>query len=141
MSQNTLPSAEDDSTLGGEESFLDSRKAKSVFFLIPFVSVLRGGLESVLLFAGVGVSEPISSIPLAAITGLLLGVLLGFVLHRVSGRLSIRWFFVISAYVLLLMAAGFLSKGVHELEEYAYVKSLPASTGAEELPIPFLRST
>jgi high-affinity iron transporter len=123
-----------------EESFLVSKKAKTVFFLIPFVSVLRDGLESVLLFAGVGISEPLSSIPLAAIAGLLLGVFLGFFLHRMSGKVSLRWFFVISAYILLLMAAGFLSKGVHELEEFAYVKSLPATAEAEEMAIPFHRS-
>ena len=110
------------------ESF--SSKANSLFFIIPFLSVLREGLESVLLFAGVGLSAPPTSIPLAAISGILLGLLLGFLLAKLQRTLSLRAFFTASAYLLLLMSAGFFVKGVYEVEEHIYLKSLPTPTAS-----------
>ncbi|KAI8913190.1 iron permease FTR1/Fip1/EfeU [Gorgonomyces haynaldii] len=128
---------------GQLEKDLDSKANKTLFFLIPFVTVLREGLESVLLFAGVGFNEPPSSIPIAAIVGILTGAIIGFILHKLSGRVSLRWFFVIAAYILFLMAGGMFSKAVGEFEEYSYVQYLATQgiTGeaAEEVPIPFFR--
>lgn len=132
----------DQSSISSNQQQSHATKAATLFFIIPFLSVLRDGLESVLLFAGVGISAPPTSIPLAAISGLLLGMFFGFLLHKLQRTLSLRAFFLASSYLLLLMSAGFLVKGVYELEEYTYKRSLPSAEAVEdeEMPVPINRS-
>jgi len=51
-------------------------------FLLPFITVLREGLEAIVFVGGVGLSEPASSIPLAVIAGLAAGVLVGYFIYK-----------------------------------------------------------
>lgn len=94
-----------------------------VFFWVPFLTVLREGFETILLIGGVSFSEAPSSIPLAAIAGVLVGALVSFLIHRASGKLSLRWFFGLSCYVLLLLAAGIFSRSIGKLEDGRWYKA------------------
>jgi high-affinity iron transporter len=51
-------------------------------FLLPFVTVLREGLEGVVFIIGVGLGLPASSFPLAVVCGLGVGALIGYGLYR-----------------------------------------------------------
>lgn len=55
---------------------------KYAMFILPFITVLREGLEAVVFIGGVGLGLPASSFPLAVICGILLGVLIGYVIYK-----------------------------------------------------------
>ena len=55
---------------------------KYAMFILPFVTVLREGLEGVIFIGGVGLGLPASSFPLAVICGLGVGTLVGFLIYK-----------------------------------------------------------
>jgi high-affinity iron transporter len=55
---------------------------KYAMFLLPFVTVLREGLEAVVFIGGVGVGMPASAFPLAVICGLLAGSVVGYLIYK-----------------------------------------------------------
>ncbi|TPX08014.1 uncharacterized protein E0L32_010345 [Thyridium curvatum] len=118
---------------GGAWAQMRSRMAyaseKYALFVLPFVTVLREGFEGVVFIAGVGMAFPPSSIPLAALAGLVAGSALGFLIYeyglssdflcQTSGSSNfapIQYFLVFSTCFLYLVAAGLFSKGVWHLE-------------------------
>ncbi|KAJ4359980.1 high-affinity iron permease [Didymosphaeria variabile] len=103
---------------------------KYAMFLLPFVTVLREGVEAVLFIAGVGVGLPATSFPLAVICGLGAGALIGYLIYLGGHRTSLQIFLVASTCFLYLVAAGLFSKGVWDLEMNAWVKL--AGEGAAE---------
>lgn len=67
----------------------DSRKSrikrwmeKYAMFTLPFITVLREGLEAVVYVGGVGLGLPASSFPLAVVCGLAAGILVGYIIYR-----------------------------------------------------------
>ncbi|KAF2683690.1 plasma membrane iron permease-like protein [Lentithecium fluviatile CBS 122367] len=103
---------------------------KYAMFILPFITVLREGVEAVLFIAGVGLGLPATSIPLAVICGLGAGVLVGYLIYRFGTTASLQIFLVISTCFLYLVAAGLFSKGVWFFEQNAWVKL--AGEGAAE---------
>ena len=55
---------------------------KYAMFLLPFITVLREGLEAVVFIGGVSLGLPASSFPLAVICGLACGALVGFFIYK-----------------------------------------------------------
>jgi high-affinity iron transporter len=55
---------------------------KYVMFVLPFVTVLREGLEAIVFIAGVTFSSPASSVPIPVIVGLIAGALVGYILYK-----------------------------------------------------------
>lgn len=55
---------------------------KYAMFLLPFVTVLREGLEAVVFIGGVGLTLPATSFPLAVVCGLGAGALIGFAIYK-----------------------------------------------------------
>ena len=55
---------------------------KHVMFILPFITVLREGLEAVVYIGGVGLGLPASSFPLAIFCGLLAGCAVGYVMNK-----------------------------------------------------------
>jgi high-affinity iron transporter len=55
---------------------------KYVMFVLPFVTVLREGLEAIVFIAGVTFSSPASSVPIPVITGLLARAVVGYILYK-----------------------------------------------------------
>ncbi|KAJ4373144.1 high-affinity iron permease [Neocucurbitaria cava] len=103
---------------------------KYAMFILPFVTVLREGIEAVLFIAGVGLGLPATSFPLAVLCGLGAGALVGYLIYKGGNRTSLQIFLVISTCFLYLVAAGLFSKGVWNLETNAWVKL--AGEGAAE---------
>ena len=84
---------------------------------LAFISVLREGIETVLFI--VGSAQETS--PLATISGSILGfglaAILGYILYRGTHRLPMKSFFTVMSVLLIVMAAGLLSGGIHEFQE------------------------
>jgi high-affinity iron transporter len=93
-------------------------KGNLLFFWVPCLTILREGLEAVVFIGGVATTEPASSIPLAATAGLAVGFLIGVFIHSGGSKIQLQRFFIISSYVLLLIAAGLASKSVGFFEDY-----------------------
>jgi len=55
---------------------------KYFMFWLPFVTVLREGLEAVVFIGGVSLGIPATAFPLAVVTGLLAGILIGFIIYK-----------------------------------------------------------
>jgi high-affinity iron transporter len=55
---------------------------KYAMFILPFITVLREGLEAVVFIGGVGLGLPASSFPLAVFCGLLAGIVVGYLIYR-----------------------------------------------------------
>jgi high-affinity iron transporter len=81
-------------------------------FVLPFITVLREGLEAVVFIGGVGIGMPASSFPLAVFTGLLVGVLVGYLIYKGGNQASLQIFLIVSTCFLYLVAAGLFSRGV-----------------------------
>lgn len=55
---------------------------KYAMFMLPFITVLREGLEAVIFIAGVSFSAPASAVPLPVIIGLIAGFAVGFIIYK-----------------------------------------------------------
>jgi len=84
---------------------------------LAFISVLREGIETVLFI--VGSAQETSA--LATVGGSLLGfgvaAIMGYILYRGTHRLPLKSFFTAMSVLLIVMAAGLLSGGIHEFQE------------------------
>lgn len=90
------------------------------FFVLPFITVLREGLEAVVFIGGVSLNVQAKSIPIAAIMGFVCGCLIGYLIYRGGSMLHLRWFFIFSTIILYLVAAGLMSKTVGYFEQNAW---------------------
>ena len=90
-------------------------------FLLPFITVLREGLEAVVFVAGLSLTtkDP-GSIPTAVVLGILAGVIVGLAIYFSGRKSSLSWFLVISTSMLLLIGAGLMSNAVGAFERYRY---------------------
>ncbi|KAK0253971.1 high-affinity iron permease [Friedmanniomyces endolithicus] len=79
---------------------------KYSMFLLPFITVLREGLEAVVFIGGVGLSLPATAFPLAVVCGLAAGVAVGYLIYRGGNSARLQIFLIFSTCVLYLVAAG-----------------------------------
>jgi high-affinity iron transporter len=87
---------------------------------VTFVLVFREGLETVLFLTPyLGLDLPGTAV--GAILGLGFGIGLAYAVFRVGIKLDLRKFFYFTSLLLVLVAAGLLGYGVHELIEYGGV--------------------
>ncbi|GAA6030973.1 hypothetical protein JCM8097_008963 [Rhodosporidiobolus ruineniae] len=98
----------------------EAKRSKWILFTLPLITVLREGLEAVVFVGGVSLGQSARSIPLAAITGILCGLVIGYLIYASGNRVSLSVFLVISTNVLFLLGAGLLSKSVAFFQIYAY---------------------
>ena len=59
-----------------------AKSRKYAMFILPFITVLREGLEAVVFVGGISLSEPASSFPLAVVVGIICGVAVGYFIYR-----------------------------------------------------------
>jgi high-affinity iron transporter len=95
--------------------------------ILAFVSVAREGVETSLFLYGqvaaanVAAGETAASVLMGAAAGLGLAVLVGIGVYRGSRRLNLGAFFTWTGAGLVLVAAGLMSRAVHELVEAGLV--------------------
>ena len=94
-----------------------------VFAIITmaFTAVAREGLETALFFftavqAAGSTVEPI----IGFVLGITSAVVVGYLLYRRAVKINLKQFFTVTGYFLILVAAGVLSYGVHELQEAGF---------------------
>lgn len=91
-------------------------------FILPFVTVLREGLEAVVFVGGIGLSTPAKAFPIPVLLGLLAGFMVGFIIYRGNRYMSIDYFLIVSTWILYLVAAGLFSKAIGYFEAYRWNK-------------------
>ncbi len=94
---------------------LDSKQTTGLMFL-AFTSVFREGIEAVLFMAGISVST--GSLSLAGgFLGVVAALIIGYLIFERSMRFDLGKFFKITTVLLIFIAAGLFSHGIHELAE------------------------
>lgn len=96
---------------------------KYSMFLLPFITVLREGLEAVVFVAGAGVTtkdSKASAYPLPVVVGLICGLLVGALLYYGGSKSSLQFFLVLSTCILYLIASGLFSRGVWYFDNYYF---------------------
>mgnify|MGYP001821523153 CR=1 FL=1 len=93
--------------------------------LIAFVSVLREGVESALfLISTTTGTEASGSQLVGGVFGLAVAVGIGVLFYAGSSAVDIRAFFRITGVLIILFAAGLVSKGVHEFQEVGLLPTI-----------------
>jgi high-affinity iron transporter len=92
---------------------------------IAFVSVIREGLETALLFYAAAQGATSTATPLVAMSlGLASAMLIGLGLYAGAIRVNLSRFFTVSGVLLVLVAAGILKYGVHDFQEAGVLPGL-----------------
>jgi high-affinity iron transporter len=92
---------------------------------MAFVAVVREGLETaVFLLATFQTTRSTTSAVLGAIAGIAVSVLIGYGIYRGGVHLDLRRFFRVTGVVLVVVAAGLVSAGVHSLAEAGVIQAL-----------------
>ena len=92
---------------------------------LAFVSVVREGLETALLFFSAVQGATTSAAPLLAIgAGLLTSIGIGFGLYAGAVRINLGTFFTWSGVALIFVAAGIFKYGIHDFQEAGVLPGL-----------------
>jgi high-affinity iron transporter len=92
---------------------------------VAFLSVVREGLETTLLFYAAAQGATSTATPLVAITaGVLTAVVIGVGLYAGAIRINLSRFFTVSGVLLVFVAAGILKYGVHDFQEAGVLPGL-----------------
>ena len=89
---------------------------KYALFILPFITILREGLEAVVFIGGVSLGLPAASIPLAVVCGLAAGCLVGYLIYKGGNAAPLQIFLIVSTCFLYLVAAGLFSRSIWYLE-------------------------
>ena len=89
---------------------------------LPFITVLREGIEAIVFVGGVSLGQPASSFPLAVICGILVGVMISTFIYMGGNILKLHWFLIVSTCLMYLIGAGLFSKAVWSFEQYRWNK-------------------
>ncbi|EXK87259.1 high-affinity iron transporter [Fusarium oxysporum f. sp. raphani 54005] len=109
-------------TAQGKRAWLVNLFEKYAMFVLPFITVLREGIEGIVFVAGVSFSAPASAVPLPVIMGLMLGGLVGYALYRGGSSAKLQYFLVASTCLLYLVAAGLFSRAIWLFEQQQWNK-------------------
>ena len=103
--------------------------------ILAFSAVIREGLETSLFLVGQATSNRLEAgwILLGALVGLVIAVGLGYGFYRGSRRLNLGSFFRWTGIALVFIAAGLLSKGIHEFIEIGALGSGPWTATAFDI--------
>ncbi|KIS01625.1 high-affinity iron transporter [Cryptococcus deuterogattii 2001/935-1] len=97
-----------------------ARSGKYAIFFLPFITVMREGLEAIVFVGGVSLGQDGASVPIAAIVGLVAGIFVGWCIYRTGSTLALHWFLIVSTCFLFLIGSGLFSKGVYDFEYYRF---------------------
>ena len=100
------------------------RRQTSAIFVVTFIAVLREGVETALFLSAAAFQDAQTAVVLGGLAGIATAAVLGWGLYRATIRLSLRRFFQVTGWLLILFAAGLLAHGVHEFVEVGLLPAL-----------------
>ncbi|MBW6437488.1 FTR1 family protein [Actinoplanes hulinensis] len=93
--------------------------------VMAFLAVVREGLETSLIFYSAVQGADLDGKPLYALTGgILTAVAIGWLMYATAVRINLTVFFTVTGVLLILVAAGILKYGVHDLQESGVLPGL-----------------
>lgn len=104
------------------QEHVNSNRSIGIFSLI-FFSVFREGVETVLFFIGLDLRAG-ADVVIGALLGLIAAFGLCYGIFAGTVKLNFRIFFNLTTLVLLLIAAGLMAHGIHELNEAGIIPSI-----------------
>ncbi len=84
---------------------------------VVFFGVAREGIETALFFIAAATGASTLEAITGGVVGLAIAIALGVLIYRGSSRLNLRQFFTVSGALLLLLAAGLLTRSLGEFQE------------------------
>lgn len=93
-------------------------------FSLAFIAVVREGIETALFLTAAAFSTTPFLALVGGAVGLIAAVVLGWLIFVVGKRLDVRTFFRVTGVLLILVAAGLIAHGVHELQEAAIIPTV-----------------
>ncbi|CDZ97265.1 Iron permease FTR1 [Phaffia rhodozyma] len=100
-------------------------RGRWALWILPFVTLLREGLEGVIFVAGAAVTQP-ETIPISILSGILVGLIIGYMLYRStsSKNVGMHTFIIFSSCLLFLVGGGLFATGVARLEAYPFERKV-----------------
>jgi high-affinity iron transporter len=93
--------------------------------VMAFLAVVREGLETSLIFYSAVQGADLDGRPLwALLGGIASATLIGFLMYATAVRINLTVFFTVTGVLLILVAAGILKYGVHDLQEAGVLPGL-----------------
>ena len=74
--------AKDSARSGSKASRFKVWLEKYAMFTLPFITVLREGLEAVIFIGGVSLGFPATAFPIPVLTGILCGVIISYLIYK-----------------------------------------------------------
>ncbi|KAJ3383288.1 high-affinity iron permease [Entophlyctis sp. JEL0112] len=116
-----------------DKPLLNSKNTSGyTLFILPFLTVLREGLECVVFIGGIGVSSDPGTIPLAAVVGLGCGALLGYIIFKLGNSLKARNFFLGATIFILILAVGLTTTSISKIESYRFKQMIGTNVDLTE---------
>ncbi|WVW83216.1 hypothetical protein I302_105234 [Kwoniella bestiolae CBS 10118] len=109
-----------------------ANKATAILFGLPFITVLREGLEGIVFLGGIGLSEKGSAVAGGGLGGLIVGGLIAYLLFSSTTPLSLTKFVQFSSLLLFMIGAGLASRAAYAFERQyfiSYVGTAAAEAG------------
>ena len=100
------------------------RRQTSAIFVVTFIAVLREGVETALFLSAAAFQDAQAAVVVGGLAGIATAAVLGWGLYRATIRLSLRRFFQVTGWLLILFAAGLFAHGVHEFVEAGLLPAL-----------------
>ncbi|MEJ7634338.1 iron uptake transporter permease EfeU [Aeromicrobium sp.] len=97
--------------------------------IVAFLTVGREGLETAAIIWSTIISSTTAEPFVGATLGIVVAVVLGAGIYRGAIKVNLGKFFTITGYLLIVVAAGVLAYGVHDLQEAAFLPRLTGEVG------------
>ena len=104
----------------GSRLTMGQRTRKYFMAILPFITVLREGLEAVVFVGGVSIGQPATSFPLPVVCGLICGVIVSLFIYYGGSILKLKYFLIASTCLMYLIGAGLFSKSVWNFEMHKW---------------------
>ncbi|KAL7422226.1 hypothetical protein Q5752_002872 [Cryptotrichosporon argae] len=101
-----------------------SKSSRYILFGLPFITVLREGLEGVVFLGGTALSSPPLGLVAGALAGLAVGGALAYTLFASANELGLRRFATLATALLVLVGAGLASRAAYALERQYFINGV-----------------